>query len=153
MYQSCSYFRTSTLIKFKCQTYHTYKYHRHTWAPIQLLCTMSEEKHVKINIYPVQESNPRPPGNTMFIHTYNFSYKYLFCSFYSLLLHKHLKHSQILSDIPIFLQTKINCKFPLFWFDNLYCDEPVKPESGQYPTTQIKHKIVLEKNRKCVACE
>ena len=40
-----------------------------------------EEQRVKINVYRVRESNPRPPGNTTFIHAHNFSYNPLFCSF------------------------------------------------------------------------
>ncbi len=55
-------------------------------------CMCQQEKCVKINIYPVWESNPRSPGNMTFIHAGNFSYIFLFLLFYSLLLYEHLKH-------------------------------------------------------------
>ncbi len=48
---------------------------------------MSRRAVSEINVYHVQESNPRPPGNTTFIHAHNFSYISLFCScilFYSM---------------------------------------------------------------------
>ncbi len=45
------------------------------------LVPCQEEQHMKIKVYPVWESNPRTPGNTMFIHAHNFSYNSLFFSF------------------------------------------------------------------------
>ncbi len=39
---------------------------------------------------------------------------------------------------PGFVQIEIDGEILSFQFDALCCAEPVKPESGQYPTTQTK---------------
>ncbi len=120
MYPLRSYSRTSTPIKFKYQTVHTYKYLQAYMYQPELehlslfvilhtqLCTeilecatpgsqtpshnssysapcqeeqrviingyrvCQEEQRVKINVHCVRELNPRPPGNTTFIHAHNF---------------------------------------------------------------------------------
>ncbi len=40
--------------------------------------------------------------------------------------------------VPGFIQSEIDGGILSFRFDALCCAEPVKPESGQYPTTQTK---------------
>ncbi len=49
--------------------------------------------------------------------------------------------------VPQFVLIEINGDILLFWLDALCCAEPVKPESGQNPTTQTKVLLDSPKNQ------
>ncbi len=137
MYPLRSYSRTSTPIKFKYQTIHTYKYLQvymyqpelehlslivilHTQLCTEVLecatpgsqtpghnssylVSCQEEQRMKINVYHVWESNPRPTGNTTFIHAHNFLIIVFFCSFilfYSMNIWSTSRY--FLTDIAVF---------------------------------------------------
>ncbi len=79
--------------------------HRNTWMcntwvtnPVHnslFLVPCNKEHHMNINVYCVQESNPSPPGNTTFIHPCNYFLYFFILLLCTLLLHEHLKDSQV----------------------------------------------------------